>query len=75
MSPRTATAERVDRSAMEEFVRPRHHGTLVTFRRDESPQMSPVACGLDGEGRVVVSTYALRAPRCTICAATHGPRC
>jgi len=61
MSPRTATAERVDRAAMVEFVRPRHRGSLVTFRRDGSPQMSPVACGLDGEDRVVVSTYPERA--------------
>ena len=33
----------------------------MTLRRDGRPQMSPVACGIDGEGRVVVSTYPERA--------------
>ena len=61
MARNLATADRVDRDALEEFVRPRHKGTLVTRRQDGSPQMSPVACGLDDEGRVVVSTYPQRA--------------
>ena len=60
--PRTyASAERVGRAELLEFVRPRHRGTLVTRRRDGSPQMSPVTCGVDGEGRLVVSTYPQRA--------------
>jgi hypothetical protein len=50
-----ATADRVDRQALLEFARPRHRGTLVTFRRDGRPQLSPVTCGVDDEGRVVVS--------------------
>lgn len=61
MARKLATADRVDREALTEFVRPRHRGTLVTRRRDGSPQMSPVTCGLDSEGRVVVSTYPQRA--------------
>jgi PPOX class probable F420-dependent enzyme len=56
-----ATARTVSRAELLEFVRPRHHGTLVTRRRDGSPQMSPVTCGVDDEGRVVVSTYPQRA--------------
>ena len=56
-----ATAQRVSREELEEFVRRRHHGTLVTRRRDGSPQMSPVTCGLDEQGRIVVSTYPQRA--------------
>jgi PPOX class probable F420-dependent enzyme len=60
--PRTlATARPVSRQELLEFVRPRHKGTLVTLRRDGSPQMSPVTCGVDGEGRIVVSTYPRRA--------------
>jgi PPOX class probable F420-dependent enzyme len=61
MARKLATADRVDRETLLEFVRPRHRGTLVTRRRDGSPQMSPVACGVDSEGRVVVSTYPQRA--------------
>lgn len=55
-----ATADRVDREQLLEFVRTRHKGTLVTTRRDGRPQMSPVACGVDEQGRVVVSTYPER---------------
>lgn len=58
---RIATAERVDRSALLEFLRPRHRGLLVTTRSNGRPQMSPVTCGVDTEGRIVVSTYPQRA--------------
>ncbi len=34
---------------------------LLTTQADGSPQLSPVACGLDGAGRLVVSTYPDRA--------------
>jgi PPOX class probable F420-dependent enzyme len=61
MGRKIATAETVDRSALLDFVRSRHHATLVTRRRDGSPQMSPVTAGLDGDGRIVVSTYPRRA--------------
>ncbi|WP_040791635.1 PPOX class F420-dependent oxidoreductase [Nocardia paucivorans] len=59
--PRIATAETVDRSALLQFLRPRHRGVLVTTRGDGNPQMSPVTCGLDTEGRIVISTYPERA--------------
>lgn len=58
---RIATAEQVDRSALLEFLRPRHQGLLVTTRSDGRPQLSPVACGVDGAGRIAVSTYPDRA--------------
>jgi PPOX class probable F420-dependent enzyme len=58
---KTATADRVGREELLAFVRPRHKATLMTRRSDGTPQMSPVACGLDAEGRVVVSTYPRRA--------------
>ena len=61
MAPKIATADRVDRDGLLDFVRPRHRATLVTRRRDGSPQMSPVTCGVDDEGRLVVSTYPRRA--------------
>jgi PPOX class probable F420-dependent enzyme len=59
--PRAATADRVDRDALLEFLRPRHRAVLVTRRASGAPQLSPVTFGLDGEGRVVVSTYPQRA--------------
>ena len=59
--PKIATADTVDKAALDEFVRPRHHAVLVTTRADGSPQMSPVTCGLDGEGRIVISSYPQRA--------------
>lgn len=59
--PKIATADMVDKAALDEFVRPRHHAVLVTTRADGSPQMSPVTCGLDTSGRIVISTYPQRA--------------
>ena len=56
-----ATADRVDRDALLDFVRTRHKLTLVTTRRNGRPQMSPVTGGVDAEGRIVVSTYPDRA--------------
>ncbi|HSE55537.1 MAG TPA: PPOX class F420-dependent oxidoreductase [Nocardioidaceae bacterium] len=61
MARKIATAETVDRERLLEFLRPRHKGTLVSTRRDGRPQMSPVTCGVDDEGRIVVSTYPERA--------------
>jgi PPOX class probable F420-dependent enzyme len=59
--PRTATADRVDRDQLLEFLRPRHQAILLTRRRDGSAQLSPVTCGVDADGRIVVSTYPQRA--------------
>jgi PPOX class probable F420-dependent enzyme len=59
--PKTATADRVDRGALLEFLRPRHQAVLMTRRREGGVQLSPVTCGLDSEGRIVVSTYPQRA--------------
>jgi PPOX class probable F420-dependent enzyme len=62
MSPRAiATNRRVSRDELLEFVRPRHHVVLLTWRADGSPQLSPVTAGVDGAGRIVVSTYPERA--------------
>ncbi len=59
--PRIATATRVERDALPEFLRPRQHAILLTTRRNGRPQVSPVSCGIDTKGRVVVSTYPGRA--------------
>jgi PPOX class probable F420-dependent enzyme len=75
MPRRIAAAQRVERPELLEFLRTRHHGLLSTTRSDGRPQLSPVACGVDGDGRIVVSTYPERAktrnarrdPRVSIC--------
>ena len=62
------------------FVRDQHEAIMLTYRRDGSPQMSPVACGVDADGKIVVSTRetALKAknlrrdPRVSLCVITHG---
>ena len=59
--PKIATANVVSLPELLEFVRPRHHAILVTARKDGRPQLSPVSCGVDPEGRIVISTYPRRA--------------
>lgn len=56
-----ATNRQVDRAELEEFVRPRHHGVLITRRRDGWPQSSLVTMGVGDDGRVLVSSYPERA--------------
>ena len=38
------------------FVRDNHQAVLATFRRDGRPQLSPVAAGIDDEGRIEISS-------------------
>jgi len=74
--PRTiATNTKADRERLLEFLRPRHHAILMTTRKDGRPQASPNTCGVDTEGRIVISTYPERAkaynvrrdPRVSVC--------
>ena len=60
--PRTiATTTSVERDELVAFLRPRHHAVLVTTRANGLPQISPVTCGVDDAGRIVISTYPGRA--------------
>jgi PPOX class probable F420-dependent enzyme len=61
MAPTIATNTQVDVDALHDFVRDRHQGVLITTRGDGGPQASPVTCGLDAEGRIVIATYPSRA--------------
>lgn len=61
MSPSIATNTTVDRAELIGFLRPRHRALLITRRADGSVQASPVTCGVDDAGRIVVSTYPERA--------------
>ncbi|MGP3924598.1 PPOX class F420-dependent oxidoreductase [Streptomyces sp. 8N616] len=61
MAPNIATNTTVDLEGLLEFVRPRHRAILLTTRADGRPQGSPLTCGIDDSGRLVVSTYPERA--------------
>lgn len=56
-----ATNRYVERDELLDFVRPRHHGVLLTFRRDGWPQSSLVTMGVSSDDHIVVSTYPERA--------------
>ncbi len=63
-----------------QFLRDHHRAVMVTFRSDGRPQTSPVLCGLDSAGRVVVSTRETamkvknlrRDPRVSLCVMDDG---
>ncbi|MET8575473.1 PPOX class F420-dependent oxidoreductase [Streptomyces sp. NPDC005012] len=62
MAPKKiATNTAVSREELLDFVRPRHRALLITRRSDGSPQASPLTCGVDDAGRIVISTYPERA--------------
>ncbi|MFI5938274.1 PPOX class F420-dependent oxidoreductase [Actinoplanes sp. NPDC051494] len=75
MARTVATNTKVGREELLEFLRPRHHAILMTVRKDGRPQSSPNTCGVDAEGRIVISTYPERAkvanlrrdPRVSVC--------
>lgn len=59
--PNIATNTTVDLAGLQDFVRTRHRALLITTRADGRPQASPLTCGLDSAGRLVISTYPERA--------------
>ncbi|MEU6677220.1 PPOX class F420-dependent oxidoreductase [Streptomyces sp. NPDC059900] len=61
MAPNIATNTTVSIDELLDFVRPRHRAILLTGRSDGTPQGSPLTCGVDDSGRIVVSTYPERA--------------
>jgi PPOX class probable F420-dependent enzyme len=56
-----ATNIAVSRDELLEFLRTRHQVIVITTRQDGRPQASPVTCGVDGAGRIVIATYPERA--------------
>ncbi len=62
------------------FVRDNHRAVLHTFRRDGSPQLSPVTVAVDDGGAVIVSSRETaiktknlaRDPRATLCVLNDG---
>lgn len=61
MARAIATNTCVDRAGLVDFLRTRHRAVLITTRADGRPQASPVTCGVDTGGRLLVATYPDRA--------------
>ena len=70
----------MERDRARDFIRGHHQAVMLTHRADGSPQMSPVACSVDDDGAIVVSTRetalkaknARRDPRVSLCVLTDG---
>jgi PPOX class probable F420-dependent enzyme len=73
----------VENNRAKDFLTQNHHGVLATRRKNGDLQMSPVTCGLDDQGRAIISSretaYKVnnlrRDPRAALCAFTssfHG---
>src|SRR5438445_11105871 len=70
----------MDLEEAREFIRKNHRAVLATFRRDGTPQLSPVAADVDPDGMVVVSSREpamktknlRRPPRATLCGMNDG---
>ena len=62
------------------FIRNNHRAVLHTFRRDGSPQLSPVSIGVDDDSRVLISSRETavktknlaRDPRAALCVMNDG---
>jgi PPOX class probable F420-dependent enzyme len=62
------------------FVAGHHDAVLATRRRDGSVQLSPITCGVDDDGRVIISTRATavktknmrRDPSVALCIVSDG---
>ena len=46
----------MDLDEVRAYLREHHRGVLATFRSDGRPQMSPIAVGVDDEGRALISS-------------------
>jgi PPOX class probable F420-dependent enzyme len=56
-----ATSTAVSQDELLDFIKIRHHAIVMTTRADGRPQASPVTCGVDEAGRIVIATYPERA--------------
>jgi PPOX class probable F420-dependent enzyme len=70
----------MDTSAALEFIKANHRAVLATFRRDGSPQLTPVAVTVDSAGAVIISSRQTAAkvknlrrdPRAWLCVMNDG---
>ena len=70
----------MDTARAADFLHAHHRAVLATARSDGRPQLSPVTCTVDDEGRVLISTRETavktrnlrRDPRASLCVFTDG---
>jgi PPOX class probable F420-dependent enzyme len=70
----------MDLDRAREFLTKHHRAVFATFRSDGRPQLSPVLCAIDDDGRVLISTRetavktknARRDPRTALCVVNDG---
>jgi PPOX class probable F420-dependent enzyme len=70
----------MDLEQAREFLRANHRAVLATARADGRPQLSPVTCGVDDAGLVIISTRETaikirnlrRNPAASLCVFTEG---
>jgi len=70
----------MDNGRAADFLRAHHRAVLATARADGRPQLSPVTCTVDGEGRVLISTRETalktrnlrRRPQASLCVFTDN---
>src|SRR5499425_2669440 len=75
-----STALDMDLGQAADFLRSHHRAVLATTRAGGRPQLSPVLCVADDEGRVLISTRETavktrnlrRNPRASLCAVNDG---
>lgn len=70
----------MDLAAARDFVRNNHRAVMTTRRANGDPQLSPIVCGVDADGRVTMSTRETalkvknlrRDPRVSLCVLNDG---
>jgi len=70
----------MDNGRAADFLRAHHRAVLATTRSDGRPQLSPVTCTVDDEGRVLISTRETalktrnlrRRPQASLCVFTDN---
>ena len=70
----------MDLAAARDFVRNKQRAVMTTRRANGDPQLSPIVCGVDADGRVTMSTRETalkvknlrRDPRVSLCVLNDG---
>ena len=65
----------MDLERAREFMRIHHRAVLATARSDGRPQLSPVTVGIDGDGRVLISTRETAVKTMNLARDPHAALC